>query len=94
MEPGEISGPVKTQYGFHIIRLDALEPARKQSFEEVRGRLVEQMRSRHSEAAEVDYLSTLASEEVVLTEDALREMVVRQFGADAVVPAEEPVQSE
>jgi parvulin-like peptidyl-prolyl isomerase len=94
MEPGEISGPVKTQYGFHIIRLDALEPARKQSFEEVRERLVEQMRSRHREAAEVDYLSTLASEEVVLTEDALREMVVRQFGEDAVVPAEEPVQSE
>jgi parvulin-like peptidyl-prolyl isomerase len=34
MQPGEISDLVKTMYGFHIIRLDALDEARQLTFEE------------------------------------------------------------
>ena len=34
MQPGEISGLVKTMYGFHIIKLDASEEARQLTFEE------------------------------------------------------------
>ena len=34
MQPGEISGLVRTMYGFHIIKLDASEEARQLTFEE------------------------------------------------------------
>lgn len=38
--PGEISDVVKTEFGYHIIRLDERIPARRRPFEEVRDQLV------------------------------------------------------
>ncbi len=35
MEPGEISAPVRTIYGFHILRLEAQKPAKKLSYSEI-----------------------------------------------------------
>jgi peptidyl-prolyl cis-trans isomerase D len=36
---GEITGPVRTQFGYHIIRLDGIEAPHVRSFEEVRAEL-------------------------------------------------------
>ena len=36
MQPGEIKGPVKTQFGYHIIRLDSLKTSETVSFNEAR----------------------------------------------------------
>jgi peptidyl-prolyl cis-trans isomerase D len=44
MKVGEIKGPVKTQFGYHIIRLDEIQPAKGKSFEEARGELEAQLR--------------------------------------------------
>ncbi len=41
MTPGEVSGPVKTQYGYHLIKLTAVKPEVRQSFEQVKGQLRE-----------------------------------------------------
>lgn len=40
---GDISEPVRTVFGFHLIRLDALHPERRKSFEEVKAELVIEM---------------------------------------------------
>lgn len=40
---GEISEPVRTVFGFHLIRLDALHPERRRSFEEMKAELVIEM---------------------------------------------------
>ncbi len=40
---GEISEPVRSNFGYHLIRLDRLEPARRQSFEEVKAGLIIQL---------------------------------------------------
>jgi hypothetical protein len=37
LRPGEISKPVRTRLGFHILKLIDLQPPREQTFDEVRG---------------------------------------------------------
>ncbi len=39
MSVGEIRGPVKTQYGYHIIRLDEVQPGKTRPLESVRGEI-------------------------------------------------------
>lgn len=44
MKAGEISPPVESPYGFHVIRLAAIKPAQVRSFEEVRGQIEAELR--------------------------------------------------
>jgi peptidyl-prolyl cis-trans isomerase D len=44
MQPGEIRGPVKTEFGYHIIRLDAIQPGKGKTFEEARPQLESDLR--------------------------------------------------
>jgi len=48
MQPGEIRGPVKTQFGYHIIKLSEIQPGKSKSFEEARPELEEQVRKDRS----------------------------------------------
>ncbi|MGH8679319.1 MAG: peptidylprolyl isomerase, partial [Burkholderiales bacterium] len=44
LKAGEISQPVETQYGYHIIRLDAITPLKTTPLEKVNDQLVEEIR--------------------------------------------------
>ena len=44
MSEGEIRGPVKTQYGYHIIRLDGIQAGKIKSFDEARPELEADLR--------------------------------------------------
>lgn len=44
MQVGDTSGPVKTQFGYHIIQLEAIEPGKTKSFDEARPELEAQYR--------------------------------------------------
>lgn len=61
MKPGEIAGPVRTLYGYHIIKLDAVEPSRQMSFDEVQGRIREKLEERAREALYSDWIAGLKS---------------------------------
>lgn len=56
MAPGEIRGPIKTQFGYHVIKVDSKTPARQRPLEEVRGAIVADLAEKQA-AAEVDRLS-------------------------------------
>ncbi|WP_424149016.1 peptidylprolyl isomerase [Sinimarinibacterium flocculans] len=43
-EVGDVSGPVETAYGIHLIKLTELEPSRQLSFDEVKPAIEEQIR--------------------------------------------------
>lgn len=49
MKPGELRGPVKTQYGYHLIKLTAVKPEVRQSFEQVKGQLRESVQQHQIE---------------------------------------------
>jgi peptidyl-prolyl cis-trans isomerase D len=44
MKVGDIAGPVKTQFGYHIIRLDEIQPGTTKTFEQARPELEAQVR--------------------------------------------------
>ncbi len=44
MSVGEIKGPVKTQFGYHIIRLEEIQAGKGKSFDEARSELESQLR--------------------------------------------------
>jgi peptidyl-prolyl cis-trans isomerase D len=49
MQVNELHAPVKSRFGYHIIRLDGIEPAKQRSFEEVRAELEPEYRSKAGE---------------------------------------------
>ena len=79
MQAGEISEPVETTYGFHIIRLDKYHAPEMMSFDAVKDRLMESERARHNERIKQQYLNDLTSLDVQMTKEALEEMVRRQL---------------
>lgn len=48
MKVGEIHPPVKTQYGYHIIRLDEVQPGKTKTFEEARPEIEAELRRNHA----------------------------------------------
>ena len=65
-KPGEIIGPVKSQFGYHIIRVEAFRPEHQQPFEEVeeqvRFRVVEGRAAAEAEARATALMRRLETE--------------------------------
>ncbi len=94
LKEGEISEPVKTEYGYHIIRLDGRTEAEQMSFEQVKQKLIDRERQKHDDRVMNDYLGSLTSLEVKMTEEALLKMVKDQFGEDYLDPQEGETEKE
>ena len=46
MQPGEISAPLRSPMGYHLLRCDALHPATRQAFAEVCTAIIELLTQR------------------------------------------------
>jgi peptidyl-prolyl cis-trans isomerase D len=44
MKQGDIVGPIQTDFGWHIIKLTAIQPGKQQSFDEVKGQIEKELR--------------------------------------------------
>ena len=44
MQVGEIRGPVKTQFGYHVLKLEEIEPGHQKTFEEARAEVEDEFR--------------------------------------------------
>jgi parvulin-like peptidyl-prolyl isomerase len=75
-KPGDISEPVKSPAGWHILRLDARNAGVQKSFDEVKGDIMSQLRDQHlAEAKNALMRGIAAKNEAVVDEaaiDALR----------------------
>lgn len=86
LEVGEISEPVRTEFGYHIIRLDAKIAPQQLSFEDVEKRLVARQKKQHIDRLILNYLDGFASHDVEVSQEALELLVDRLFGEDYVDP--------
>lgn len=86
LDEGEISEPVRTQYGYHIIRLDAKIAPEQMSYEDVKERLIAQQKKKHVDRMILTYLDGFAAHDVEISQEALELLVDRLFGEDYVDP--------
>jgi peptidyl-prolyl cis-trans isomerase D len=61
LEPGALSEPVRSRFGFHVIRVDEIEPGSEKTFEDARAELTESLRQRRAEDLYYDRGEQLAS---------------------------------
>ena len=80
MQVGEISEPVKTQYGYHIIKLNKKFPAGFQPFDEVKAGIISGLKKKDWETARAAYYEKLIKEnEMKIDELAVDEFVIKKM---------------
>jgi len=79
LQIGEFSEPVKTEYGFHIIRLDAVYKSELKPFDSVKNNLITKERANHKKRVRLDYLNQIGSLPTEIPEEELKEMLSRYF---------------
>jgi parvulin-like peptidyl-prolyl isomerase len=84
LEIGEISEPVLTDFGYHLIRLDGKQSPEQQPFDAVRVQLENQARERYRERKRREYLQPLYAEEIEVTRDSVENAVERALGPDVL----------
>ena len=56
---GEVSEPVKTQFGFHLIKVESKNESVKKSFEEVRSMVINQLMQQRQQKKYIDFIEEL-----------------------------------
>ena len=79
-EPGQISAPVQTDYGFHIIRLNARHGNVLPDYDAVKDQAVAEAKRNYYQNYQKMYLRNLISEPIVIPDGAVDIMARRHFG--------------
>ncbi len=74
---GEIVGPVKSQFGYHIIMLEGTRPATQQPFDEVKTQLIEKEKARLTNQFREDAVTEVKSLKGIVVDEAAIKALVR-----------------
>jgi peptidyl-prolyl cis-trans isomerase C len=88
-EAGEISPVIKSQFGFHIIRLEQRQPARLRPFEQVKKELIAEIKRKHLNQVVQAHLSKIRNAKgIEMNGQALRNLI--KPSSPAPLSAEDP----
>jgi len=80
MKPGEISEPVKTNFGYHIIKLNKKIPAGYLSFDEVKNKIIDDLQKKDWEVRRATYYEQIKkSNKMEIDDKAVDEFVVKKL---------------
>lgn len=83
-EPGELTGPVKTQFGYHIIKLEEYLPAREASFDEVKGEIIAGLKQEIPNSIRQNKVMEVRSSTDIEVNEELMQQLAEQFSKDGV----------
>lgn len=78
-KPGGISEPVKTQFGYHIIKLNEQIPAHREDFEKVKPKIIKTLKARVAGQARSQLLIATRSKPGVKVNEPLLENIRKEF---------------
>jgi len=85
-KPGDISEPVKTRFGYHIIKLNERKPAGQAPFGEVKGQIIDSLQRRMGGQVWQDKIIRMRSDQALTINEellsALREKYVSDFDVE------------
>ncbi|MEJ2384286.1 MAG: peptidylprolyl isomerase [Xanthomonadales bacterium] len=79
-DAGQLSGPVQTGYGYHLIRLNGRTPAERIPYDEVKDALMEQEKRRYLAEYRERYIRQLLTDPIEIPDGAVETMARRYFG--------------
>jgi peptidyl-prolyl cis-trans isomerase C len=78
--PGDLSEPVATTYGYHLIRLNGKGGGEQLPFEAVKEKLMKNRRETYLSEYRARYVKQQTAEKIVITDGAVEAMAKRYFG--------------
>lgn len=88
-KPGELSEPVETQFGFHVIRLIEARPGRLKGFEEVKDALIAHLKQKYVQTERDRHLESITKDKsIVINREALDALLIKT--PKIVIPPIEP----
>jgi len=79
---GQISEPVKTEYGYHLILLNGRSGNERQEFSDVKAQAIVSAKERYYSTYRQNYLRRVLSDPIIIPEGAVEIMARRHFGED------------
>lgn len=77
LNEGDISPPTPSRVGLHIVRLDKKYPKKKRSFDEVKGKIFEQLMEDSVKRARAAFIENLTRDEINVDEKAFDDFLIK-----------------
>lgn len=65
MKPGEISAPVETEFGYHVIKLVDVKPGFKQDYDSVKAGIIEELKTEYTAEVKKDHLIHIRTDKAI-----------------------------